>query len=292
MISTQNIKILHIEPTNLCNAACPQCARETDQTFNKNNIYHLSVNDVSKLVDHKIIKNLDKVFMCGDYGDPAAGKHTLEIFEYFRSINPNIVLGMHTNGGLRTKSWWIKLANLLNQPQDYVVWSIDGLKDTNHIYRINVNWDIVIRNVQTFINAGGAAHWDMLVFNHNEHQISLAEKLAKDLGFKWFRVKVSNRHQVAPVTFLQPPSSFNDPIVSHGPIECKILKEKSLYISAQGIVYPCCWLGATKTYTLDKFSFVKNSWNSNMPVQTCVSTCTSQSNQSTFENQWQYEVEF
>ena len=69
-----NIKILHIEPTDACNAACPQCARETDTAFNKDDLHHLSVAQFANLIDESTIKNLNKVFMCGDYGDPAAGK--------------------------------------------------------------------------------------------------------------------------------------------------------------------------------------------------------------------------
>jgi MoaA/NifB/PqqE/SkfB family radical SAM enzyme len=288
----EDIKILHIEPTNLCNAACPQCARELDESFDKTDIFHLSISDIDKLINKTFIKNLNKVFMCGNYGDPAAGKYTLELFKYFRSINPNIILGMNTNGGLRNNKWWIELANILNQPQDYVVWSIDGLQDTNHIYRINVNWEIVMNNARAFIDAGGPAHWDMLVFEHNEHQILLAEKLAKTLGFKWFRVKISNRHKIAPVKFLKPPTLFKDPTVLSNSIECRALEEKSLYISAQGVVYPCCWLGVSKTHTLTEFDIVKQSWKSNNPVQVCVNTCSTYLNQSSFNNQWQREVAF
>ena len=288
----EDIKILHIEPTNLCNAACPQCARELDETFDKADIFHLSIRDINKLINEDFIKNLNKVFMCGNYGDPAAGKYTLELFKYFRNINPNIVLGMNTNGGLRNSKWWVELANILNQPQDYVIWSIDGLQDTNHIYRINVDWNILMDNARAFISAGGPAHWDMLVFEHNEHQILLAENLAKTLGFKWFRVKISNRHKIAPIEFLKPPTLFKDPTVLSSSINCRALEEKSLYISAQGVVYPCCWLGVSKTYTLTDFDIVKQSWKSTDPVQMCVNTCSTHLNQSSFNNQWQREVAF
>ena len=76
-LANQDIKILHIEPTDACNAACPQCARETDTTFDKNDLHHLSVDQIKTLVNDDVIHGLDKMFMCGTYGDPAAGKHTL-----------------------------------------------------------------------------------------------------------------------------------------------------------------------------------------------------------------------
>lgn len=282
-------KILHLEPTDSCQAACPQCAREVDQTFDKDNLHHLTVSQINKLLIPGTIKHLDKMYMCGDYGDPAAGKHTLEILKHFRSLNANITLGMNTNGGLRSQEWWQELAGILNKSLDYVVFSIDGLEDTNDIYRVNVNWDKVIENAKTFISAGGSAHWDMLVFEHNEHQVEECEKLARELGFKWFRAKVSKRNDQTPIEFLNPPKGFINPRVEKGTIQCQALKEESLYISAQGKIYPCCWLGTTD-YTLNHFTKVQQSWD-NSPVPECSDACSGNTSGTNFTNQWQREVE-
>lgn len=291
-LANQNVKVLHIEPTDACNAACPQCLRETDPTFDKNNLHHLSVDQIKELVDVDTIQNLSKMFVCGNYGDPAAGKHTLEIFRYFRKINPTITLGMNTNGGLRSIEWWQELAIILNQPNDYVVFSIDGLDDTNHIYRINVDYKKTINNACSFINAGGSAHWDMLVFDHNEHQVDACQQVAKDLGFIWFRAKISKRHHITPVSFLHPPKTWTDPVVASGAIECHALKESSIYISAKGTVYPCCWLGYNSKHTIDTFDSIQRSWNTNDPLDTCAETCKTNSHGSSFTNQWQREVAF
>lgn len=284
-------KILHLEPTTACNAACPQCARETDSTFDKSSTQQLTVKQIAELVSDDTIKNLDKMFMCGDYGDPAAATHAIDIYKHFRRINPSISLGMNSNGGLRTTAWWSELGTILNQPKDYVVFSIDGLEDTNHIYRVNVNWSKVIENAKAFIAAGGLAHWDMLVFEHNEHQIDQAQELAKQLGFKWFRAKVSKRFNLFPVDFLQPPKKWQDPVVTAGFIDCQILNDASFYISANGKVYPCCYLGTTD-YTLDKFNQVSSTWNTASPNPVCYRTCNKNTQGTSFSNQWQREVEF
>ena len=294
-IGDRDVKVLHIEPTDACNAACPQCLRETDKSFNKNDLHHLTVDQIKELISEDSIRNLNKVYMCGDYGDPAAGKHTLEIFKYFRSINPTITLGMNTNGGLRSVDWWQELAGIMYQdnlyPQEYVVFSIDGLADTNHIYRVNVDYNKVIANAESFIRAGGQAHWEMLVFNYNEHQVDQAQQIAKDMGFKWFRAKVSKRFNSHPIEFLKPPTAWNDPIVSEGKIECQALNESSIYISAKGIVYPCCWLGSSEN-SIAKFDTIQKSWVSRSPNNICVETCTKNVLGSSFTNQWQREVEF
>ena len=284
-------KILHLEPTDACNAACPQCSRETDTSFDKKNLHHLTIEQIRKQLGDDIISNLDKMFMCGDYGDPAAGKHTLDIYRYFRTVNPGISLGMNSNGGLRDQDWWHELGIILNTEKDYSVFSIDGLEDTNHIYRINVNWNKVIENAQAFIKAGGRAHWDMLVFEHNEHQVNACEQLARDLGFKWFRAKITRRHEINPVKFLNPPKGWKNPTVRFGNISCQALNEQSRYMSAEGVIYPCCYLGITDN-SIDQFETIKQSWKTDQPNDMCYTTCRSVEEVTSFTGQWQHEVEF
>jgi hypothetical protein len=277
-------KVVHIEPTDVCQAACPLCARETDAEFNKRHQHHLTVEQIKQHFSEDTIRGLDKMFMCGNYGDPAAGRHTLEIYRYFRSINPTIVLGMNTNGAVQNIAWWSELAGILNRPRDYVVFSIDGLKDTNHIYRKNVSWSKLMDNAETFIAAEGRAQWDMLVYRHNEHQVDACEQLARDMRFTWFRAKVSRRPYINGLKF---PVGWQQPNVNTGPIECIALKESSVYIDAQGRVSACCWLGSTQTdfITLEQ---AQATWATD-PHPTCRATCSGINN--SFTNQWQREVE-
>jgi hypothetical protein len=41
-------------------------------------------------------------------------------------------------------------------------------------------------NVKAFIDAGGNAVWEYLIFEHNEHQVEQARQMSKDLGFVIF----------------------------------------------------------------------------------------------------------
>jgi MoaA/NifB/PqqE/SkfB family radical SAM enzyme len=242
--------------------------------------------------------------MCGNYGDPIAAKDTLEIFQYFRQHNSKMTLSLHTNGSAKNAQWWAQLAETLGK-KGYVVFSVDGLADTNHLYRQNTVFSKIMENAQAFINAGGRARWDYIVFAHNEHQVDEAEALANSMRFEKFQYKKSARffsnasgvtkemHQSANrkglTTLLQPPTnpkyrnsalqelskiastknevkilpskvSDLDNILGHqvfhidekkktpmekywdaAEITCKVAEEKSLYISAEGIVQPCCW---------------------------------------------------
>lgn len=282
-------KILHLEVTTACNAACPLCPRETDVNFNKEtDVVTLSLSEVKVLCDDDFIKDLDKMFMCGNYGDPAAANSALDIFRYFKSVNPTITLGMNTNGSLRTPDWWRELAGILNGPLDYVVWSIDGLSDTNHLYRINTVWNKIMDNAQAFIDAGGSAHWDMLIYEHNEHQMDSAEQLAREMGFSWFRSKVSKR--TSTVEFIRAPKSFTSAIKIDGPINCSAINEQSIYMSAEGIVYPCCWQGMKSGPDINQFEKIQSSWHTNDPDKTCKTTC-SGTYKNNFTAQWRKEIE-
>ena len=287
MLIDREIKILQLEPTNVCQAECPMCARETNQQFDKKLQHHLTMSQILQVIDYDDISRLDKMFMCGVYGDPAAGRNTLSIFENFRKINSDITLGMNSNGALQNTQWWSKLADILNQKNDYVVFSIDGLEDTNHIYRKNVVWRNLVNNAKAFIAAGGNAHWDMLVFKHNEHQISQCESLAKDLGFKWFRTKVSRRGFNDSI---QSPINWFNTKIKSDKISCMALNEKSLYINAQGDKYPCCWVGADFNNKNIDFSVVQQQWSTS-PLPVCQEICGSINNLNNFNSQWQKVVE-
>lgn len=287
MLTSREIHVLHLEPTDVCQAACPACVRVTDRSFDTNVQHHLTIAQIMQHISVTDIQRLDKMFMCGNYGDPAAGKHTLEIYQWFRAVNPNIVLGMNTNGGIRDANWWRQLGEIMQHNQDYVVFSIDGLKDTNDIYRKGVDWDRLITNVKSYLSTGANAHWDMLVYYHNEHQVDACEQLARALGFSWFRAKISRRPLrdglQAPVHWCVPPTADRQ-------IVCHALQERSVYIDAQGRKSPCCWLGGRQRDFVTDIDEVARTWTTQSPHPICKSTCGSQMSTSNFSAQWRREV--
>jgi sulfatase maturation enzyme AslB (radical SAM superfamily) len=199
---------------------------------------------------------------------------------------------MNTNGALKSTDWWQQLGVLFNQQQDYVVFSIDGLEDTNHLYRKGVNWNLLMNNVRSFINAGGLAHWDMLVFEHNKHQVDQCQELAYKMGFSWFRSKVSKRPFIEGVNlsfprgWVLPKKEFN----SNQEIKCHALSEQSVYINAKGQPSPCCWLGGQLDNTVVNVSEIENTWKTSSPHPICAKICSVVNNRTIFENQWQKEI--
>ena len=272
-LSLGQITDVHLELTSKCNALCPQCSRVYQDKLNPNlPIGELSLEDLKKFLPAQICSHLKHVYLCGVYGDAAAAQSTLEILTYLREQRVS-KLSLFSNGGLKNQEWWQQLATILNRPKDLVHFSIDGLEDTNHLYRKNVNWSKVITNATAFIQAGGKANWDFLVFAHNEHQIEEARSLSKELGFIDFRVKHTSRFigdtdssvGLASKTVsdqqpqLQPASMQSgsrpldqiqalrkqhenlDHYFASTAINCKSKELKSIFISFDGRLWPCCW---------------------------------------------------
>lgn len=266
MYKYKDIKSVHLEMTERCNLACLMCDRnknggEVNQYLEGRT---LSYDDIYRSFPPSFIKQLKKIYMCGNYGDPILAPNVLETMQYFRSHNSNIFLEIITNGCSKPSMWWRELAKTV----DVVRFGIDGLEDTHKIYRRNAIWSLIIRNAKAYIDAGGKAIWDYLVFGHNEHQIEEARKLAKDLGFDQFVVKKTGRFfsniklkgKDEHVGLTKPKEATNvnkslqkekriiekygsmNAYLDQVEIECKVLKNKEIYISAEGLVFPCCWL--------------------------------------------------
>ena len=71
---------------------------------------------------------------------------------------------------------------------NFIVFGSDGLSDTNHIYGRNTQWKFIMDSARTFIDAGGQAIWDFIVFEHNQHQVEKARTLSATLGFSKFNI--------------------------------------------------------------------------------------------------------
>ena len=190
---------VHWEPTDKCNSGCAMCPRYDSQGFELSTLENVewTLESFKKAWTVDFIKDLNKVLACGNFGDPCACKEFVDMYEYMREINPNIELACNTNGSLRTQDWWARLGKVITQRPDrtggYCTFSIDGLEDTNHLYRRGTIWKNIMRNAEAFIAAGGEAHWDFIVFEHNEHQVDEARDLAIKMGFKNFNVKRTTR---------------------------------------------------------------------------------------------------
>lgn len=180
-----------LEITSHCNASCPQCPRNMSggDVIPNLPVQHLSKEVIANAFDEETCKRIRMIFFCGSHGDPIAHPHFLEILKDLRAKNEHTWLYIHTNGGIRSPSYWKEMAHILNG-YGQVDFGIDGLEDTAHLYRKGVKYTRVMENAKAFIDANGRAQWNFIVFKHNEHQVDQVKKLGKELGF--YNVLVRN----------------------------------------------------------------------------------------------------
>ena len=197
-----DVGVLHLELTSRCNALCPMCARTTGldhdgELLKKRDDLPLIDTDPNVLA--KMLEEMkpflpNHVFINGNFGDPIMYPNLLEVIRMYKDAGvPQVTLS--TNGSAQTESWWRELGQIMRKP-DKVIFAIDGLEDTNHLYRVNTKWSTIMRNAKAFIAEGGIARWDYIGFQHNEHQVEDARQLAEDMGFVKFRYKKSNRYVI------------------------------------------------------------------------------------------------
>lgn len=240
-LTINKIRALNVEASSLCTAKCPFCSRQ--QKVRPYGDHKISLKDFL-LLPLTMVQSLKRVTFAGNFGDFSTNTELVEICRYLKEQNPRTVLGGDTNGMVQTESWWSELGGYYSDGE--LVFSIDGLEDTHALHRIGTNFLKVIQNLEAFIRGGGVAHWKFIVFEHNEHQIKEAAKVAQKIGCKAFYAISSRDYneslcepQNAPVTLKR------DLFKNHGGAAsfsgCKPIDKGSIYIAADGTVHPCCF---------------------------------------------------
>ena len=256
---------LQIEMSNYCNAACPACARSKinnsdlnmDYTFTLNDTY-VSLQKLKSWLSKDTWTDLRLIHMCGNYDEATTNPEILDIVKWILESDdlfpqkPKISLA--TNGGTRNEEFWKELGKVSKKHNQRlrVVFGLDGLEDTNHIYRVNVNWPKTQRNFRAYIAAGGTAVWQFIYFSHNEHQAHLIEEIAAKEGFETVKFIGSPRANVGKNSQHKKDPKSNPknelPKVLPKCVSSKI-EDQGLYITHQGYVVPCCWWGTLSGFT-------------------------------------------
>jgi MoaA/NifB/PqqE/SkfB family radical SAM enzyme len=271
----------HIEISSKCTLACPRCARqevpetlvnaELDLEFFKRNF-----------TPEFIINNVEKITFCGDDGDPIYAHDLIPVIRYIKSIKP-VEIVIVTNGSYKKYDWWADLGNALTGI-DSVHFSIDGINNLmNNQYRVNSSFDSIIEGIETLrANSNVQIVWATIAFKFNENHIDLLKTKAQRLGVDRFQLTRSTKFgsiypvygindQLQPaVNLISNTERFERDITDYtdraNPVPAinytlynsvkdnKLIKplcsvgNKGLYISAQGLLYPCCWVANRYTH--------------------------------------------
>ncbi|MEO0956917.1 MAG: radical SAM protein, partial [Pseudomonadota bacterium] len=213
-----------------------------------------------------------EVIFGGAFGDPLAGSELLPIVEHLTARG--VTVAVSTNGGLRKPDWWRRLGEAMKRSGSRLELHLDGLADTNHLYRVNTRWDRIMENARAYIETGARAEWHFIIFRHNEHQVSEAHRLSREMGFASFTLIDTIRFSGGPsyqyvmpngdrralelpsvkaadfalddegdVAVLdRPTAAIGKRAVGINGIDCKSAAENRAYISAHGQVSACCWV--------------------------------------------------
>lgn len=300
MWNLNTIEWLDIELTSFCNIACKGCFREvskySDKILNKE---FLSLDTIKERFKKEDFPSIKIINFCGSVDEPTSHPQFFKIIEYFADWNAHINIA--TNGSLRTAPWWAKLAGILPESHQ-VTWGIDGTDETSEVYRVGSKFIKVEQNYKAFIQAGGMATWQFIVFEHNEHQHELAKQKATDEGFTNFKTIYSHRTNSIDIKHKKVQ------VEETQGVECKYAAQKRIFINHHGNVIPCCHLnsemleytagrkentqftdilnsnGGSLSVNLkyndiedviegDTFNDIIDSWKSDTPLTKCFKTC-------------------
>ena len=280
MIAPEQINYIEFNITNRCNAGCPGCARtQMLEWQHSGDTNQLHLTSISPALFETIAQGLGShagnitASFCGTTGDAVSHANIEQIIDIGLQYYKDVFI--ETNGGARTPEFYRRLAHKNNFT---IRFSIDGLADTNALYRINTDFDRIMANAQAFIDAGGQAEWKYIIFDHNQHQVEQARELSKKMGFTQFSTVVSNRfskpdsiinvnskkyspkinkvdQKIKQQGFTIKPAEASDPAKIEQQakswhtldqdqsvsIDCRTTKEGYLFVDQWGKLWPCCF---------------------------------------------------
>lgn len=277
---------LQVEISSVCQAGCLDCNRQRpidgyENTDLRNDIewvLNQHLRQHSDLYDpqawHQHIgqwPSLTYVQFCGNMGDPMAHPCIADCVQSVLDHHPQCVIDISTNGALGRLDQWDRLAKM----NCSVTFAVDGLDDTNHIYRRGVEWSRVKLRMERFIQQGGTAWWQWINFPWNKHQQQQARQLAEQWGFQSFAVSnrftptqtfdnqiINNHSKPVSKQYHRPPryseselkQQQHDQVVAlwqqYDQIQPRCVNQDdskpyhhpSIHINSDGTVWPCCYM--------------------------------------------------
>lgn len=239
------MKRLHIELTNRCVLSCPACPRTEWSDILKRPLpkHDLDYKLLDQFLDCAGGKAIENFLLCGDYGDCIYYPHLFEFLEHFRQSKTYTLC---TNGSRRTADFWRRLADTLT-PQDEIVFALDGLEDTNHLYRKNSDWNSTMLGLDIMAASGVKVTWQTIVFSFNQHRLDEIQKFAESKGARFYLIhthRFGDQSLVPDRSLVKTKLEFKPQYVTETmPIkpQCRTYDIVPT-VGADGIFYPCDWL--------------------------------------------------
>lgn len=244
------IDTLHIELTNRCNLKCPMCPRTRAGIELMSDIHPDAFKNLQ-------LDTFKRIIAVGCLGDALYYRHLRQFFLYAKTINEDIEIHFSTNAVGKSEDWWRKLSLYLPE-KHLVVFALDGVdNDILNIYRVGSHYERVVRNMRAFIDGGGKAEWQFILFKHNEHQVDKARELSEKYGAQ-FALRTSYYYSEDKAPGLRPTRNVSTQMeqsmkIAENKLACRIDKNNEIFVDSFGRILPCCLI-ATNTIAAEKLT--------------------------------------
>lgn len=204
---------LVVDPSNVCQLACPGCVHS--QRSERLKLFDWPNGTLIAPRFQELLKQYGPtavaIYFC-DYGEPLLNVNTPKLVRLAKAYL--MATALSTSLSVRR----FDAEAYIESGLDFMVLSIDGA--TQPVYerfRRNGNLELVFENVRKLVEAKRKLgrrtpqlSWNFLAFEHNAHEIPMAERMARRLGVNYFRV-------VNPFDV-----SWDDPEIRPAPVKARV----------------------------------------------------------------------
>lgn len=175
-----DVKIIHVEPSGLCQAYCTRCARTTNHNSRIRNFHpYIKKEEYFKHI-LPFLNNTHTVVFCGNYGDSMTNPDICDIA--IATAKTVKFASIHTNGGVGSANDYYEMA----KSGIHIVFAVEGSSQTiNEKYRRGVNFEKLIDNIEAAsagsrgLNNPNAVSFQVLAWAHSIDDIDNIIALAK-----------------------------------------------------------------------------------------------------------------
>ena len=246
---------------------------ETKKSIKNIPLKHWSIDEVKSVYTKKQLENVKGITFSPTWGDPMMNPDAYKIIDHLLKMLPfNATLTNITNGSMRTEEywWWLGGLALKHYTKKFVtIFDVDGINQEMHsMYRRNTKLQKVLDNMKAFSSNGRSiTRSQSIIFKHNQDYMEEIKELTKSYGsqnhafVKSDRFKQNKNGDYIPYKFLdennnevilewadKPWADTHVPlgkdIILSNEIICKWAVTNNLNINFDGLVWPCCYIGA------------------------------------------------
>ncbi|NBC83066.1 MAG: radical SAM protein [Bacteroidetes bacterium] len=265
-----------IEPTSVCNLACPECPSGNGSLIRRrgNISWSLFTKCVNELKNHLLSATL--YFQ----GEPFLNPHIFEMIAYLKRMRIYSITS--TNAQFLSPK---NCDKLVKSGLNRIIVSLDGTDQKSYAkYRIGGSYSKVIEGIQNLVAAKKSQrkkqpviYLQFLVFRHNEHQVKEVKQLGRQLGVDKVSIKApqvydpeQNNNMLTSIPkYTRYQKNENGQYQLKGKLKNKCWRSwQNPVITVDGALLPCCFdKDARYTYGNIKNSDIQQMWTSKNAIQ-------------------------